>query len=133
MARERYADAEGGPRSEYGGGDGSPQRLPDGSAIPLQDLASGDAVSERARVMRTVGMADFDVAASDLVGRAGAQVNLAMLSLAEREAYLAEMEESRRRAAERAALAARTNGYSEEPTTYVGEEGSGAGVEAFDA
>lgn len=130
---ERYGDAVGGARSEYGGGDGSPQRYKDGSSIPLEDLASGDTVSERARLMRTVGMADFDAARNDLVGRASLQIDVTKLSVAEYEAYMSEMEESRRRAAERAALAARTNGYSEEPSTYVGESGEGAGVEPFDA
>lgn len=123
---DRYPGKAG--RTEYGGGDGQPQRLPDGASLPLEDLASGSRVSERARLMRTAGMADFDPARVDDVGLALSALDVNAMSDAQREAYLSDLELSRRRRAERAALEARTNGYVSEPETYVGESGEGNGV-----
>lgn len=125
MATERYP----GQRSEYGGGDGTPQRDGSGASLPLADLASQDVVGERARLMRTAGLHDFDPGASDLVGRAG--LDPSKMSFAEREAYEAEMAESARRAAQRAGLMDKTNGYIAEPDTYIGESGEDNGVQPF--
>lgn len=125
MATERYP----GQRSEYGGGDGTPQRDGSGASLPLTDLASGDVVSERARLMRTAGLADFDATASTTVGRAG--LDPSKMSAAEREAYENDVRESARREAERKGLVDKTNGYILEPDTYIGESGEGNGVQGF--
>lgn len=124
---ERYP----GKRSEYGGGDGVVQRFEDGSSLELPGIAS--AAGEQAMLMRKAGMADFDPAREDFVGLALTARDVASMSAAELEAYEADMKVSVQRASERARLAAETNGYSEEPAQYIGEDGSGAGVEAFDA
>ena len=123
MATERYP----GQRSEYGGGDGI-QRMPDGSYRALQDLPSQDNVSERARLMRTAGLNDFDPGVTPLIGRVAGGIDLSTLSFAEREAYEAELAESERRKQERADLMDRTNGYIGEPSTYIGESGEDNGV-----
>lgn len=116
---ERYP----GKRSEYGGGDGDPQRSPDGTVLPLEDIPSATGV--RARLMRIAGMADYDAGRSDLVGAADTAVPLSGMSFAQREAYEKDLELSKRRAAERARLNARTNGYLDEAAEAY--EGDGVG------
>jgi len=125
MMVDRYP----GQNSEYGGGSGQPQRYADGSAIPLEDLSSSQRVSERARLMRMAGIEDYDPAASDEVGLSGSQV--AGMSFAQREAYEADVAESERRKRVRAAMVEKTNGYSEEAGSYIGESGEGNGVQPF--
>jgi hypothetical protein len=124
---ERYPGKDG--RSEYGGGDGTVQRLPDGASLDLPGIASAAGV--RAQLMRTAGMADFDPASEDLVGLAATGLDVSKMSAAQRAAYEIDLAVSARRAEERARLNARTNGYISEPDQYVGEEGSGNGVEGF--
>lgn len=126
---ERYP----GQRSEYGGGDGLVQRLPDGASLELPGIASEPGAS--AMLLRKAGMADFDPGSSDFVGLALTTADVSKMSFAEREAYEADVRESLRRAAERERLNAETNSYISEPTQYQGEDvsGTGGGVEAFDA
>jgi hypothetical protein len=115
---ERYP----GQRSEYGGGDGQPQRGPDGALLPIEELAASQRVSERARLMRTAGMHDYDPAREDLVGAANTALPVSGMSAAQREAYEKDLELSRRRAAERAALNEKTNGYLDgAPDSYTGD------------
>lgn len=119
---ERYP----GKRSEYGGGDGDPQRLPDGASLDLPGIASATGV--RARIMRQAGIADFDPARGDLVGAANTGLDLSNLSAAQLEAYQKDLKLSVERAARRAEIDAKTNGYASEPESYVGESGEGSGV-----
>lgn len=126
---ERYPGVEG--RSEYGGGDGTPQRLPDGEAIDLPGIASAAGV--RARLMRSAGMADFDPARDDLVGLAATGLDVSKLSVAAREAYGVDLAVSLGRMQERERLALETNGYILEPEQYTGEDGVDNGVESFDS
>ena len=119
---ERYP----GQRSEYGGGDGGPQRTPDGASLDLPGIAS--ATGEVARLMRTAGIHDFDPARTDLVGVALTARDLSQMSAAEREAYELDMAVSINRAAERQTLADKTNGYILEPDQYIGENGELNGV-----
>jgi hypothetical protein len=56
--RSKSVDNEGRPRSryahtEYGGGEGSPRRGPDGALLPLKQIPG--AIGDAARVVRTVG------------------------------------------------------------------------------
>lgn len=128
MARvERYP----GKRSEYGGGDGQPQRDPSGGSIPLEDLASGSRVSERARLMRSAGIHDFDPARSDQVGLAATGLNPNEMNAAQFAQYEKDLALSALREAERERLADKSNDYINEPDSYVGESGEGNGVEAF--
>lgn len=128
MARiERYP----GKRSEYGGGDGQPQRDPSGGSLPLADLASSSRVSERARLMRSAGINDFDPARSDLVGLAATGLNPNEMNAAEFAQYEKDLALSNLRAAEREKLSDASNDYINEPEQYVGESGEGNGVEAF--
>lgn len=120
---ERYP----GKRSEYGGGDGKPQRLPDGASIDLPGIPS--AVGERARIMRQVGMRDFDPGQEDAVGLAASGLNPSAMSAAQRAAYEHDLEISKKRAAERAELSEKTNAYSEEVDQWVGESGAGNSVD----
>ena len=124
---ERYPGAAG--RSEYGGGDGVPQRLPDGASIDLPGIAS--AAGERAALMRKAGIHDFDPGREDMVGLALTARDVANMSAAEREAYEADVRVSLARAEERERLNAATNGYISEPDQYTGESGEGNGVEGF--
>lgn len=130
---ERYPGASG--RSEYGGGDGDgdgdPQRTPDGKSIDLPGLP--DKASERARLMRIAGLNDFDANRSDAVGMVGTPLNTNQLSPAQQEAYEKDLELSKDRADERARLAAKTNGYINEPEQYTGESGEGNGVASLDS
>ena len=126
---ERYPGRKG--RTEYGGGSGQPQRLPDGASLPLEDLASRSRVSERARLMRTAGIHDYDASRSDVVGAADTALEPSQMSFAEAEAYEKDLALSKRRAAERVRLRERTNGYIDEPDTYTGESGVDNGVEGF--
>lgn len=120
---ERYS----GERSEYGGGDGVVQRMPDGSSLDLPGIAAS--AGDRAMLLRKAGMNDFDPAANDLVGLALTARDVANMSSAEREAYEADLRESVRRAQERQRLMEETNGYIGEPAQYAGEDASGgAGV-----
>lgn len=118
---ERYPGKNG--RTEYGGGDGSPQKAPDGSFLDLPGIASATGV--RARLMRQAGAADFDPSAETLIGAANTGLDLSGMSNAQKEAYAADLGLSAERAARRAELARKTSGYSEEPSTYTGE-GAGA-------
>jgi hypothetical protein len=122
-----------GKRSEYGGGDGQPQRMPDGSSLPLSDLASGSRVSERARLMRSAGISDFDAGRNDLVGLAATGLQPSEMNAAELAQYEKDLALSERRQDERTKLAEKSNDYINEPDQYVGEDSSGAsgGVEAF--
>lgn len=125
---ERYP----GKRSEYGGGDGMPQRLPDGtpgSSLDLPGIASASGV--RARLMRTAGLNDFDPAREDLVGAAATGLELSSMSEAQRAAYEADLRISVRRAEERKRLMEKTNGYIAEPEQYTGDSGEGNGVEGL--
>lgn len=120
---DRYADMPYGSHSEYGGGE-VPQRLPDGSS---RDLVHGvvGSESERARLMRQAGMADYDPdALSDItVGEIAAMgVDVSKMSAAQRIAYENDMVLARERAVRRASLRERTNGYIDEPEQYVGED-----------
>lgn len=119
---ERYP----GERSEYGGGDGIPQRGPAGESLDLPGIASSS--GERARLMRTAGMADFDPARDDLIGAALSSIDVSKMSAAQREAYEADLALSVGRAQERARLMERTNGYIAEPDQYIGESGVDNGV-----
>lgn len=124
---ERYPGRKG--RSEYGGGDGTPQKDPSGAFLDLPGIASAAGV--RARLMRTAGLNDFDPARTDLVGAADTGLDLSSMSEAQRAAYEADLALSVARAQERDRLRSRTNGYIEVPETYVGESGENNGVEGF--
>lgn len=115
---ERYPGAAG--RSEYGGGDGTVQRLPDGASLDLPGIAS--ASGKRAALLRKAGMNDFDPASADLVGMASTGLRVENMTAAQREAYQADLAESVRRSQERARLNAATNGYISEPDQYSGEQ-----------
>ena len=118
-----------GQRSEYGGGDGVPQRLPDGSSLDLPGIS--DKAGARARLMRAAGIRDYDPGRVDAVGAANTALSVGAMSAAQREAYEKDLELSNRRAEERAEMVQRTNGYSEEPDQYVGESGEGNSVDPF--
>jgi hypothetical protein len=119
-------DRFNGQRSEYGGGDGMPQRTPDGASLDLPGIASS--AGERARLMRTAGIHDFDPARTDLVGVALTARDLSNMSAAEREAYELDLAISIKRASERQTLSDKTNGYILEPDQYIGENGELNGV-----
>ena len=108
-----------GQNSEYGGGDGTPQRFPDGESIDLPGIAS--ATGERARLMRTAGIYDYDATRNDLVGLAQTGLDVSKMSDAQREAYEADLALSLARAQERERLQDATNGYIDELDKYEGE------------
>lgn len=115
---ERYPGKKG--RTEYGGGDGSPQKGPDGSFLDLPGIAA--ATGARARLLRQVGMADFDPAADELIGAAATGLDVSDMSHAQQVAYETDLELSKVRAAQRAELAQKTSGYSESSAeSYMGE------------
>ena len=122
--KDRYADLENGGRSEYGGGE-VPQRYPDGTARPLSEIPGS--VSEQARLLRQAGMNNyaqdplFDLTASELTG-----IEYAKMSAAQKEAYDLDMVLKRERAARRASLQERTNGYIDEPDQYMGSRVDGS-------
>jgi len=124
--KERYP----GQRSEYGGGDGSPQLMPDGSFIDLSGVASG--VGRRARLMRTAGLNDYDAGRTDVVGAAATALEIGNMSAAQLAAYQKDMALSAARAEERARLNAQTNGYID-GAPEVGEAGEGNGVKGLGA
>jgi hypothetical protein len=103
-----------------------PQRTPDGASLDLPGIASSS--GERARLMRTAGIHDFDPARTDLVGVALTAKDISRMSPAEREAYELDMAISIKRAGERQTLADKTNGYILEPDQYIGESGELNGV-----
>ena len=121
---DRYADLENGGRSEYGGGE-VPQRYPDGSSLPFEEIPG--AVSLRARLLRQAGINDYDpnplsdLTASELTG-----LEYAKMSAAQKEAYDLDMVLKRERSARRSSLQERTNGYIDEPDQYVGERVDGS-------
>lgn len=115
-----------GKRSEYGGTDGSPTRLPDGSQRDLTETSTAQSVSERARLMRTAGLADYDPTRTDSVGLVNDSRSLSEMSAAEQAQYELDYAETERRKAEREKLSDKTNTYIENPEQYVGEEVGGA-------
>ena len=117
MAKERYPGRAG--RSEYGGGDGTPQRLPDGGSLDLPGIAA--ATGQRARLLRTAGLNDYNSGRKDLVGAADTGLDLSSMSDAQRAAYEADLQLSLERAAERERLRDKTNGYIDEPDQYSGD------------
>lgn len=122
--KDRYADLENGGRSEYGGGE-VPQRYPDGSSRPLVSIPGS--VSERARLLRTAGINDYDpdpmsdLTASELTG-----LEYSKMSAAQKEAYDLDMVLKRERSARRSDLETRTNDYIRETEQYVGERVDGS-------
>lgn len=123
MARkkDRYADLPEGGRSEYGGGE-VPQRFPDGSSRDLVNGVVGSA-SERARLMRQAGMADYDPdPTSDMTIGELTALEISKMSAAQKAAYETDLLLARERAARRSSLQTRTNGYIDEPEQYVGEQ-----------
>ncbi len=122
--KDRYADLENGGRSEYGGGE-VPQRYPDGSSLPFEEIPG--AVSLRARLLRQAGINDYDpnpmsdLTASELTG-----LEYSKMSAAQKEAYDLDMVLKRERSARRADLEERTNDYIREPERYVGERVDGS-------
>lgn len=123
--------------SEYGGGDGTPTRYPDGSSLDVGNEGGSKGVQRAARVMRQAGIADFDPARDDLVGVAleygGVRPSGDGISFAIQEAFDKDMILSKRRADERARLMAQTNNYVGEVDTYIGEAGEGNGVKGLGA
>ena len=124
MVVERYPGRKG--RSEYGGGSGSPQRLPDGASLESADgvfvVGGTKGVQRSAQLMRIAGLNDFDPAREDSVGATArfAGISTADMSAAELEAYEKDLALTQRRKAERKRLQDKTNGYIEEPGTYEG-------------
>lgn len=117
---DRYAGMEDGGHSEYGGGE-TPQRFPDGSSRDLVNGVVGSA-SERARLMRTAGIHDYDPdpALDVTIGELTA-LEASRMSAAQRIAYEKDLVLSQERRRRRAELEVRTNDYIDEPEQYVGE------------
>ncbi|AWY04458.1 hypothetical protein SEA_ANNASERENA_2 [Microbacterium phage AnnaSerena] len=122
--KDRYADLPEGGRSEYGGGE-VPQRYPDGSSRPLQDIPAS--VGERARLLRQAGMNDYSAdPMTDLPAAALTGIEYAKMSAAQKEAYDLDMVLYRERQARRADLQERTNGYIDETAQFEGERVDGS-------
>jgi hypothetical protein len=89
--------------TEFGGGPGLPQRLPDGTSKGLRP-------GEEARVLRQIGNRDVDPGANPVVGR-GADSGL---TEREKALYAEDIRRTRVRAEEQARLARDTNDYDKE-------------------
>ncbi|QPL15016.1 hypothetical protein SEA_HAUNTER_2 [Microbacterium phage Haunter] len=122
--KDRYADLPEGGRSEYGGGE-VPQRYPDGTSRPLQDIPAS--VGERARLLRQAGMNDYDPdPMSDMPAAALTGIEYSKMSAAQKEAYDLDMVLYRERQARRSGLQERTNGYIDETAQFEGERVDGS-------
>lgn len=121
----RLGDAPVG-RSEYGGGSGTPQTLPDGSRRDLRETTAASGVRQRARLARAAGLADFDAARTDAVGLVALVEDGSMrvedMNAAELIQYEIDIRRTADRVAERERLVAGTNGYIEDVDTYAGDE-----------
>lgn len=120
-----------GQRSEYGGGDESPQRMPDGTAIPFEDHTDRKANALRARLLRTAGLHDYDPDPnSDAVGVARevliGGVPVSSLSAAQLEAYALDAGITDMLKADRAELQDKTNDYIDNMDAYSGEDRTGS-------
>jgi len=109
-----------GQDSEYGGGDGSPQRFPNGASLPLNE-GVGKSVGQRARLLRMAMAEDFDPAQVDAVGLANPDADKKG-SAAEAIALPTDQARTAHRAAQRERLMDKTNGYIAEPEQYEGEQ-----------
>ena len=126
---DRYADYENSGRSEYGGGE-NPQRYPDGSSIPLEDVASS--VKKRAHLLRQAGINDFDPLRDDRVGLALSEIDLSKMSFAQREAYEIDLARTELRRQEREELMLKSNDYIAEVEQFEGEAAGAGGTPAPD-
>ncbi|QPX61846.1 hypothetical protein SEA_DANNYDE_2 [Microbacterium phage DannyDe] len=122
--KDRYADLENSGRSEYGGGE-VPQRYPDGSSRPLEEIAGS--TGERARLLRQAGINDYSAdPMADLPAAALTGIEYSKMSAAQKEAYDLDMVLYRERQARRSGLQERTNGYIDETAQFEGERVDGS-------
>ncbi|UYL85295.1 hypothetical protein SEA_HAGER_2 [Microbacterium phage Hager] len=122
--KDRYADLPEGGHSEYGGGE-VPQRYPDGTSRPLQDIPAS--TGERARLLRQAGMNDYDPnPISDMPAAALTGLEYSKMSAAQKEAYDLDMVLYRERQERRSSLQERTNGYIDETEQFSGDRVDGS-------